>query len=461
MSNTTLLTPHQQEVFNGLTEDLRRQLKHFLIRNEPENHLFSLTGSAGTGKSYLTVQIVANAFQMLNSMPYPNLGIWVTAPTHKAVAILRDEMAQHNLDRIQCSTIHSFLKLKLKRDFNTGAEKYVADKFDQKQNSASLLVVDESSMISEEIYDLIVEAVETKKVRVVLFIGDPYQLLPIKNGENKVYKLKKQYQLTEIVRQKQDNEIITLSQKIKNCIKEKNYPKIDTFFEDVANSKDIEIFSNKDEFIEDFCKNKNWDKEDKIFTSFTNETVESLNDTIRQQYWVERDVCNPDFLLKGDILRFKSSLNDDGIKSAKTNGVFRNDEEVTLDSAVLQVDVNLGINYWECQVANRKNSKFHVIDSDSLIIFNKILQTLAIDARNAPFPFNRRIWQKYFGLKNSFANVNYNFAATIHKLQGSTYDTVYIDLNSLMYNKHIDEDFRFRLVYVAITRARKNVKILF
>ena len=35
------------------------------------------------------------------------------------------------------------------------------------------------------------------------------------------------------------------------------------------------------------------------------------------------------------------------------------------------------------------------------------------------------------------------------------------NLMDLMYNKHIDEDFRFRLVYVAITRARHKVKILF
>ncbi|MDX9743405.1 MAG: AAA family ATPase, partial [Arcobacteraceae bacterium] len=406
MSDTTL-TPHQQEVFNGLTESLGIQLKQHILNGNSDDRLFSLSGSAGTGKSYLTVQIIANIYQMLKNLPYPNHGIWVTAPTHKAVGILRDEMAQHNIDRVQSSTIHAFLKMKLKRDLNTGAEKYVADKFDQKQNSASLLVVDESSMISEEIYDLIVEALTTRRVRAVLFIGDPYQLLPVKNGDNKVYQLKKQYQLTEIVRQKQDNEIITLSQKLKNCIKEKNYPKLDTLFEDVANSKDIEIFSNKDEFVEDFYKSKNWDKEDKIFTSFTNETVESLNETIRQQYWLERDVLNPNFLLKGDTLRFKSSLNDDGIKSINTNGVYRNDEEVTLDSAVLHANVNLGISYWECQVANRKNSKFYVVDPDSLITFNKILQAIAIDARNAPFPFNRRIWEKYFGLKNSFANVNY------------------------------------------------------
>lgn len=461
--NTTL-TPHQEEIFNGLTKELKSNLEqaYSTWRGDPINHLFSLTGAAGTGKSHLTVQIVADIYKMISNSRYPYDSIWVTGPTHKSTGILRDEMRRNGIVNIQCATIHSFLKLKLKRDFNTGAEKYVADKFDQQQHRASLLVVDESSMVSEEIYDLILEAVATRKVREVLFVGDPYQLLPVSNnGENKVYMLEKQFQLTQIVRQQEDNAIITLSQKMKNCIKEQSFPKLDTLFEDIKDSKDIEIFANKDDFVEDFYKNKNWDKEDKIFTSFTNETVESLNDVIRQQYWSEQGINNPDFLMKGDTLRFKNSLNDDGIKSARTNGVFRNDEEVTLESAEMQIDAKLGIKYWKCQVVNRKNSTFYVLDPDCLITFNKLLQNIAIDAKNAEFPFNKGYWRKYFGLKNSFANVNYNYAATIHKLQGSTYDTVYIDLNSLMYNKHIDEDFRFRLVYVAITRARHKVKILF
>lgn len=461
--NTTTLTPHQQEIFNDLTKGLKSSLEQYFRRDDhPYNHLFSLTGAAGTGKSHLTVQIVADVYKMIRSSKYQHDNIWITAPTHKAVGILRDEMKKNEIKNIICTTIHSFLKLKLKRDFNTGAEKYVADKFDQNQHRASLLVIDESSMVSDEIYNLVLEAVATRKVHAVLFVGDPYQLLPVSNnGENKVYMLKNQYQLTQIVRQQEDNAIITLSQKIKNCIKEQSFPKLDSLFEDIENSKDIEIFTNKDNFMEDFYKNKNWNSEDKIFTSFTNETVESINELIRQQYWNEQGISNPDFLLAGDTLRFKSSLNDDGINSAKTNGVFCNDEEVILESAEMQYHNELGIKYWMCQVVNRKNSKFYVLDPDSLITFNKILQNIAIDAKNASSSFNRGLWRKYFMLKNSFANVNYSYAATIHKLQGSTYDTVYIDLNSLMHSSRIDEDFRYRLVYVAITRARKNVKILF
>jgi ATP-dependent exoDNAse (exonuclease V) alpha subunit len=70
------------------------------------------------------------------------------------------------------------------------------------------------------------------------------------------------------------------------------------------------------------------------------------------------------------------------------------------------------------------------------------------------------MWENFFALKEFFADVKYTFASTIHKLQGSTYETVYIDLFALANNKYIEMDQLYRLVYVAMTRASKDIKIL-
>ena len=40
-------------------------------------------------------------------------------------------------------------------------------------------------------------------------------------------------------------------------------------------------------------------------------------------------------------------------------------------------------------------------------------------------------------------------------------NNVNIDLNSLIYNTQVDQDFKYRLVYVAITRARRNIKVFY
>ena len=58
---------------------------------------------------------------------------------------------------------------------------------------------------------------------------------------------------------------------------------------------------------------------------------------------------------------------------------------------------------------------------------------------------------------------NYGFttihASTIHKLQGSTYDVSYIDIFSLAQNYYMSDEEKYRLLYVAITRASQDIKI--
>lgn len=92
--------------------------------------------------------------------------------------------------------------------------------------------------------------------------------------------------------------------------------------------------------------------------------------------------------------------------------------------------------------------------------FNDILNDYACFARTSNYPYNSEWWYKYFKLRDTFSDIQYVFASTIHKLQGSTYETAYIDLSSLIDNRNISKDLLFRLVYVAITRAKKCVKIL-
>lgn len=58
-----------------------------------------------------------------------------------------------------------------------------------------------------------------------------------------------------------------------------------------------------------------------------------------------------------------------------------------------------------------------------------------------------------------FAEIQYIHSSTIHKLQGSTYDTTYIDIFSLINHPYMSDDEKYRLTYVAVTRARYDIKI--
>ena len=66
-------------------------------------------------------------------------------------------------------------------------------------------------------------------------------------------------------------------------------------------------------------------------------------------------------------------------------------------------------------------------------------------------------WEKFYNLKNSLADLRPPFAGTTHKAQGGTFPAVFID--RLNINKCRDSATKARLLYVALTRASKNVYI--
>jgi len=102
-----------------------------------------------------------------------------------------------------------------------------------------------------------------------------------------------------------------------------------------------------------------------------------------------------------------------------------------------------------------------VLDQNSIIAYENLLNNYSYTAKNTNPPYHKEWWKRYFTLKEAFADVQYIFASTIHKLQGSTYNTVHIDLASLINNNRLPVELKYRLAYVAITRARKQIKILY
>ena len=75
--------------------------------------------------------------------------------------------------------------------------------------------------------------------------------------------------------------------------------------------------------------------------------------------------------------------------------------------------------------------------------------------------FSRReAWSNYYDFVNSFCYVNYTYAMTVHKAQGSTIDNVYVVENDI---NRLDWDIveRNKLKYTAFTRASKNLHIYF
>jgi len=454
---TSELTPHQSVAFEQILKDIRKNLLTFDRTLELDERILSLTGAAGTGKSFLTTKVVQTINDDLNTANYHyNFGIALTAPTHKAVEVLKNLSDTQDID-VQALTIHSFLNIKPIYDYEIGEESFTVLRT-KTPSVASLLIVDESSMISAKIFDYICESLERGYINTVLFIGDPYQLLPVNDTDNKIFKVRKQYKLTEIVRQAKDSPIIKLATKIRLGIEKKEYRDLKVLIKENL-SKDIILFDKKRIFVEDFYSNENWHEDDKIIASFANDDVDTFNAAVRTQFWNERGVDKPDLFLPNEMIRFRKAFNLD-IAAAKISISYRNSEEVMLKDVEFIYIKELNIYVWKCTVYDReKKDFFRVVDPGSMLNFNKYLDTYIHKAKVSKYPYNRIYWKRYFKIKEAFADVQYTFAATIHKLQGSTFDEIYIDIDSLANNKFISNDLKYRLAYVAITRARNKIKI--
>lgn len=163
--------------------------------------MYVLQGYAGTGKTFMLSELI----ELLEIKGRP----LVTAPTHKAVKVLRD-MIKNCPDSM---TTHAALGMKqiinndgtiaFKPDHSLGfpAEDYTH------------IIVDEASMINDEIFNVIAPLADQGKK--ILFVGDPLQIPPVGQEYSMPFnkEVRKKYGievsvLNTIIRQAEGNPII-------------------------------------------------------------------------------------------------------------------------------------------------------------------------------------------------------------------------------------------------------------
>jgi ATP-dependent exoDNAse (exonuclease V) alpha subunit len=440
MTTKNLNTTSQNEAFVNILNKLEDIVKTGMLWD----NMVSLSGAAGTGKTYLTSKLI----EKLNKEYH----ITITAPTHKALQVLRHNLLANNADKIETKTLQAFLNIKLVTNFDNGSQRFEPIKLKDKDNSKTdILIVDESSMISADLYDYIVQAIESYRIKAVLFVGDEYQLLPIDNKDTKIFDIKTKYKLDKIVRQAKDSYIITMATKARNIIKSKQYISLSEFLNDDTFSSNVEFFTNTQEFYNDFCTPNDWATQDKVIASFTNKSVDTHNNIIRNRYWQEQNITNIPIFLVGDEIIFQEA----NVINEKI--IHQNSDIVKLSLAKKTYQESLQIYFWDCK--DLDNKPFKIVDPASTLRFRNVLNKIAKEARaEKNYKLRTTKWKLFYNIKETFVDVKYTYASTIHKLQGSTYETVYIDLNEIENMK--DKDMMFRLLYVAITRASKNIKIL-
>lgn len=444
MSNKIKLTSHQQGVFDNIIKDINTAL------SKNKRFIASIQGPAGVGKTIVTAEIIKH---LLNKYVFKKLR--VSTPTHKALKVV-NEMIPINIKNnknFSSSTIHSFLKLKM----DTVEDKiiFVEDLFaPKKDEDIKILLIDESSMISDDIFNRILKKANTDFIDIVLFVGDSMQLPPV-DGENNlspVYTELDQYCLTEVVRQAEDNPILHKATSIRKCIETLT-------FEDIVfvESSNIIIYNDSKTWVDSYINNPNINNNN-VITAFTNNTVNKYNNYIRNI--VNKATEKLPKLLHGEYIVLQEAYEDKG-------SFIANGEVIQVDTPILNHNAVLDVDYWQFNYKPDEDAdKFiqvNILDDDSIDRYKDILNSLANVAMNYKRQGNhfeaKKAWKQYWGVKNKFVDIKYNYAYTTHKLQGSSFDEVYINMRDIIANSR-DYELLYRLVYVALTRARFKVHIL-
>lgn len=458
------------EIPKELNEDQAAAWKALedFVAGRSGSSMMLLEGYAGTGKTYtLTKLISALVTEKIVS------SVAMTAPTNKAVKVLRKMSKDLRRKGVEFVTVHKLLGVKEQIN-DDGTITFEPDRFAQDGPTISeydLVVVDEVSMLHDELYkELAMHAGHVK----LIFTGDPAQIPPVglvdsipliesrreSEGIDKVT-------LSRIMRQKGGNPIIEIANTVRENLHE-SYIELPeenavddsghgVIYMDMSEPKGRaeltallqELFCSP-EFVEDadYAKVLAW----------RNVTVASFNNIIRGMIY--RDEM-PESGKLPKIMKGEKLIANSPIVADFNMIIFSTNEEfVALDyqirSKTIATDgeaVRLSYYKVDCVGEFGMKKRIDVLHEDSEEDFKRAAADLKVHAIKSKGA--NRAWPKYYQFLRSFADVGYNYALTAHKSQGSTYQNVLVAEDDLNMNRNVRE--RNRIKYTAFTRASEKL----
>lgn len=447
-----------------LTSDQRKALNAMMAWvNDKSSIEFTLSGFAGTGKTYLLNHFVKNYKR----------SICVTAPTHKAVKKASQATG------IAGKTIQSLHGLR--PNFNIEFNSFKDLKFDTigvpRINSYSLVIIDEASMITQGLKEL--NRIRASQYGVkILYVGDEAQLPPVNESISSVFSIPG-YKLTEIVRQQANNPLLKIlaiaredvfkgSDKLHTALLKRpvdfnengeGYIVLDrlNFTDTIVKYFNSSLFSNNVDFVR--------------YGSYSNDNILAWNNAIRNAIIPN----NSELVTENDLMTGYKTIVDPFMNPILTNScdymitdiVTRiTDDKFSVYSATLTDDEG------KKQIVSIVNPK-----SDDYGQFLHKLNVLQKRAKYANIQERSKRWTEFYNFKDSYLitcpimlpderfpipkDIDYGYGLTVHKLQGSTLENVFINLpDIMMFSTGSPNPLRQRLLYTAISRASKRVAFL-
>lgn len=387
-----------------------------------------ISGSAGSGKSFVLGEITKD-------LQSQGLSIVAAAYSHKAKGVLDKSINTGGTEvpamggkKVPAVTIAVLLGYALEDNDGSPATVNVDKGGNLKQvkepMEADVCIVDEVGTVPKALMEEI-----TSRYKKVIAVGDLYQLEAIGDEQMDMsdYKV---VELTENMRQ--GGKATTLTKKIEIF---KNAVKTGEFEQDSL--EDDNSFNRVKSLIDLFIQGKI-----EVIACFTNKTVEAYNNEI------QRHKTGGTIPVTGDTLVLQRpvfDINDGGYTNVRHNG-----DEFIVEStrANGQNDLVIGTEFGERILFSKNQFK------DG--IFNIWKEKYKYSKENSDAGNKTYSWMQF---KSKAIEAKLPYAQTVHKLLGSTYNTVGINGQDISIALNFSKDSYFRLIYVALSRAKDKVYV--
>lgn len=387
---------------------------------DPVQQVLVIEGPAGTGKSTLIqtfmarMEAIQKSIQLLDPDAKP-MPVVLTATTNKAAEALRGIAKQ------SVFTIHSFLGLRVFTDYRTN--KTTLSRTGGDKATGKLVVIDEASFIDSELLHFIFSETENCKF---IFLGDPYQLLPVKSNRAPVFSgIFPTVELTEVKRQEGGNLLPALVSHTREIVKTgvwNPFPHTDDSIWHVPRDQ------FEDMILEEFRKPGHSNAK---VLAWTNARVIDFNQGIR------------------DALQ--------GAPTLEAEDYAINNKYICVDRASVKTDQVVQIKevQMECFHQGVLGNWIKLYETGETLFFlpkdqEEAKQAIAKMRANAD-PWNSNDLEETL----SWIDLRAAYSCTVNKSQGSTYETVFIDLDDI--GRCNIKTNTARMLYVAISRAKKRV----
>ena len=447
----------------------------FLKTNTDPTQYYVIEGKAGTGKTTIAKEILKE---------FEDEQIYVAAVSHKAKGVIKNSFGEDTRGK-KFFSIAGLLGMKGINDNDTQTTKFqVGLKVPLLDNPPALLVIDEASMITEDVLKKIIDINSSlSRPFQMLFLGDIGQIQPIRDDQSEFYRTHKDLlnKKSDIFNSKHKSKLITrVRQGEANPIlpyadyfwenSQKENPELNPTQHIIRNNQITDkgslLFSNSEaEVLNSVIKavknavEKGLTNHVKIVTYHVNEKTE-LNQKIHEALFGK----DSDYS-KGDMLILNSPYD-----LPDVNATMENSSEIQIKS-IQDTDVDeFGVHtlYLETNGTaytrtgnEQKDCVIQVVSRNDIGLYNQKLQELASRAkRQTNRALKKQAWGDFWEYKGRYADVDFGYAITAHKSQGSTYDIVVVDEKDIMGTTATSNQEKSELIYTALTRPRKTAIVI-